>query len=92
MHDEVEWYADALPNYASAELLDHDIECGRHSGIPECCIQFFATKWRPVKLGCEEWEKHWKKIPAPAEYITCPSCTEAGRWVEIKDCNCWMGW
>lgn len=30
-----------------AERKQH-IECGRHSGIPDCCIHLFVNRWLPI--------------------------------------------
>jgi hypothetical protein len=63
-------------NLAESALAPSTNEsCGRHSGIPECCIAWFVTH---------------KGEPRPddpsAEYVRCPECMASNLVVELKSC------
>ena len=67
---------------------DYHRECGRHSGIPECCIDWYVGPWsRVVSAIPYLWEAYWKANGA-ADYIRCPVCIENSVVVVIEECNC----
>ena len=73
------------------DFSDHHRECGRHSGIPECCIDWYLGPWSNlVSVVPYLWSLHWKANYRSAEpdYIRCPPCIESNRVVEIKECEC----
>lgn len=61
---------------------------GRHSGIPDCCIQFFIHGWdNEIKWG---WEitSYARAVKASSfGYIPCPECLGTNRRVKIVDCE-----
>ena len=61
----------------------HDIQCGRHSGIPSCCIAFFFVwkRWLHKTAWAETQPKDWG-------YAPCPRCVRLGRRIAVKKCNC----
>ena len=66
-------------------------ECGRHSGIPECCVDWYLGPWsNAVSVVPYLWEAYWKSNnePKAPDYIRCPSCIESRRVMEVKECNC----
>ena len=65
--------------------------CGRHSGIPECCIDWFLGPWRDVvSVVPYLWKAYWEANNEHEEvdYIRCHSCIAASRVVKIKECDC----
>lgn len=68
------------------------IECGRHSGIPRCCVGFFVGFWMWAT------DQHWMNAYAyhrwrdVAGYIQCPLCKLLRRPVRrLAECSCWFG-
>lgn len=70
--------------------IDYHVECGRHSGIPECCIGWFTGPWKKVQAFGEEWAAYWSKNNRGkgADYIRCPECINKSIVVDIKRCDC----
>jgi len=66
----------------------HHIKCGTHSGIPNCCIEWFISNWIPVFYVDRDFiQKHHSKN-GDAEYIRCPKCIEDNLIIKIKKCDC----
>lgn len=69
------------------------IECGRHSGFPDCCITFFVDDYMPVFVAGEgaKFGPYLQRI-ADAKYergfIPCPDCLEKKRPQVILPCDC----
>lgn len=64
-------------------------EMGRHSNIPECCIEFFCYKWNIDGWSEEERNERWGKVYSvgPYKYAPCDDCLEIGKIVELHFCN-----
>ena len=85
--------SDSRPNNRKRDII-----CGRHSGIPECCIKFFIDCWaikymRNKKLRGRYWALiHIAEIIFDVEhwgYIPCPDCLITGkRRAALARCNC----
>jgi hypothetical protein len=61
---------------------EYDIAYGRHSNIPECCIQFFITRW--------DYTNQYGDIVhafSPVNYIPCPKCFANGNFNKLKMCD-----
>jgi hypothetical protein len=59
---------------------------GRHSRIPECCIDFFITTW--LDVPDEERADYVNALDAGGyEYIPCPTCLDAGVKVAMHHCD-----
>ena len=73
-----------------SESIDYHVECGRHSGIPECCIIWFTGPWKTVRTFGEEWAAYWIKNNniEGVDYIRCPECIDKSIVVDIKGCDC----
>jgi hypothetical protein len=55
-----------------------DKELGRLSGIPDCCIEFFETKYVPGMR--EPWNKiYFLSLSDFWDYVPCPACKESKR-------------
>jgi len=70
--------------------IPYIIQCGRHSGFPDCCIKFFVTKWiwaidnPKSKLVKNYWDNNSKISPG---YIACPKCLKNKTFVrKINSC------
>jgi hypothetical protein len=65
-------------------------ECGRHSGIPECCIDWFIGPWSSISIPGKAWALYWKENDKArnVEYIRCPTCIKKSIVVKIKGCDC----
>ena len=75
-------------------MLEFHRECGRHSDILECCIDWFVGPWQDVSAVPYLWEAYWKANfgePEEPDYIRCPSCIESNHLVEPKECECRWG-
>jgi hypothetical protein len=75
--------------------LGNTIECGLHSGIPACCVHYYATKW--MWKTTKEKEARWERINRIEDkmdidgwgYIPCPSCLKNQRHIKkLKKCEC----
>ena len=62
--------------------------CGRHSGIPECCIDFFIGQWSNVLHPQVKIRGQYLQMCNPASYIRCPMCILNGKIVKLKRCDC----
>jgi hypothetical protein len=73
-------------------------ECGRHSGIPPCCREWYQRVWLRVfsefmdiyesgRPGVEfTYELEGDDTFDFIEYIRCPGCRATGAYVRIKPC------
>lgn len=81
---------------------DRDRECGRHSGIPECCIQYFVEVWDPLFYAADSWsskveERHvlvgvFERVyGAKFRHIPCDACLLDGKAIRLQRCppDCW---
>lgn len=75
--------------------LDYHIKCGMHSGILDCCIIFWLTKFSgkfktKVMYNNKEANDYFDKLSEKwvVTYIACPSCFKSKKFIEIKKCNC----
>ena len=69
----------------------HHKVCGIHSGIPECCINWYIGPWTVISslqyLRNAYWTKNEKY--RDINYIRCPNCIDSGKIVQIKKCECY---
>ena len=69
---------------------EDDIKCGKCSGIPECCVNFFITVWKPLHI---DDKLPYLKVMDNSEkdqdihYIPCPECLENKRFVTLLPCD-----
>ena len=66
-------------------------ECGIHSGIPECCVDWYLGPWTHTVADIPYlWSAYWKanNVPTQVEYIRCPVCIESSIIITLKECNC----
>lgn len=80
---------------------DRDRECGRHSAIPECCIQYFLDVWDPLFFQADGWPKVearqalvrvFERIYGiKSRYIPCETCLLNGHVIVLQRCppDCW---
>jgi hypothetical protein len=75
----------------NVEILP-SINCGLHSGFPECCVVFYVTMIWPensvtdIYSNCEAAINGYELGPS---YRQCPACLLSGRRVAVKECHCW---
>lgn len=64
------------------------ISCGIHSGIPECCICFYITKWIWFEYDDPYRLKYLKRLMKykNVEYVPCPKCLKDKKFIKTKDC------
>jgi hypothetical protein len=68
---------------------NHHVVCGRHSGIPECCIEWFVGPWQKTILNIPVlWKAYWDYNGEKASYIRCPGCIEGDKSVCLSSCDC----
>lgn len=63
----------------------YDIEYGRHSNIPECCIKFFIKEWQQI------WPDRWKsklyfKGYSHVGYVPCRKCQDEKKYAVVHLC------
>ena len=65
-------------------------QCGKHSGIPECCVEWYVGSWSNAVMHVPVlWKAYWDYNDNDSiDYIRCPDCIENKRNVELKECNC----
>jgi hypothetical protein len=69
-------------------LIPYEINCGRHSGFPDCCIKFYVTQWIWHDIDSKfrsDYFKRLDKVNAPG-YIPCPKCLKTQNFIEVKRC------
>jgi len=66
------------------------IECGKHSGIPECCIDWYIDVWSSVVVRVPVlWRAYWDYNETEStNYIRCPECIENKSVINIRECDC----
>ena len=66
------------------------IECGLHSGIPPCCVRFYAMRWMFSVEGDAFRRVHQKLMNrwgrANLGYISCPTCCKTGLRAVVLPC------
>lgn len=61
---------------------------GRHSRIPDCCINFFVEDWDMSEGWQNEGNWYHQAVDAARfGYVPCPKCLGTGRRIKIKDCD-----
>jgi len=60
-------------------------ECGKHSGIPPCCRQFFEKVWAERVYDTTSFNSALE-MPDWVNYIPCPGCRAVGAFVHLKPC------
>lgn len=79
----------------SPRIEDDNRVRGECSGIPGCCITFFIDVWDTSEVSAHEKAMdEARKKGFKFQYVPCPDCLSATRFVEIKDCkasNCFCG-
>ena len=64
----------------------YDIELGRHSNIPECCIDYFINIIRPLTAT----ERQTLRTIFPCEdygYVRCPQCRLKNKIITVHKCD-----
>lgn len=68
-------------------------DCGKHSGIPPCCRDFFSRVWMPGNLAWfrglrpQSFPSVRVRDPLPfVHYVRCPGCIQCGAYIKIKPC------
>lgn len=74
------------PDMTPARLAHH-VSCGRHSGIPDCCIGWFVDVW--IGQGaCMTVEGQVRLRAVSFGYVPCPPCLSRGNRVVVLACDC----
>jgi len=73
--------------------LPYDIECGRHSGFPDCCVRFFVIRWITKDTDSKfskDYRAKLNRLKKHPGYIPCPKCLKNKTFVKVKKCpdNC----
>lgn len=67
--------------------LRTEIEFGRHSGFPPCCILFFVGYWnvnytsKEARAYCKMARRAATSIGLDLDYIPCPNCVRTKSFV-----------
>lgn len=82
----------------SPVLVQHDRECGRHSNIPECCIEYFVAIWWPIVLLSNAESAAFirarvarireteRQLGVKFGHTPCEACLVTGRVVKVARC------
>jgi len=66
----------------------HDFKCGRHSGVPTCCIFWFVCVWVPMFRFKKIRVWYFNRI-LNWDYIPCLLCVITKKNVgKLKVCSC----
>jgi hypothetical protein len=68
----------------------HDVRCGRHSGIPSCCMGWYVGPWRWIS-GTWLRRFYFDRIPESFQHIGCPRCLWRSNAATVRDCGCGTG-
>jgi len=66
---------------------------GKHSNIPECCIEFFIKEWPNLVSTGERYQHDNLQDTVEGElgktfgYIPCPKCLKEKHWQKIHLCK-----
>jgi hypothetical protein len=80
--------------------IPNTINCGIHSGIPVCCVQYYVSKrlWMTDKDLLDDNDGIQKlagDLYSTIHYIPCPKCLNNKRIVKTNKCpsgtHCWHG-
>lgn len=75
------------------ELREWHIAFGRHSNIPECCVQFYVDWWWDARVaGSPLAQEYWDTMQAAKDgpkvgYVRCPVCLKDRRRVTLHICS-----
>jgi hypothetical protein len=77
----------------SEKTTKHHLICGRHTGIPECCIRWFNGPWTIISSISYLREAYWQENDkhVNVDYVRCPACIHDLNIVQIKVCDCYEG-
>ena len=73
-------------------------ECGRHSGLPECCIDWFVFAVMPIFADAMNMAsriefltllKAYYNVPTTVRYQPCPKCMINQTFVDVLPCKCY---
>lgn len=69
------------------ELKEYHWAFGRHSNLPNCCIDFFVEEWDMSECWQNEGNWYHQAIRAAKYgYVPCPRCLGTGNKVKIRWC------
>jgi hypothetical protein len=63
---------------------------GKHSNIPDCCIDFWLTEWLTVfQDDGSGWKHPYARAVNSSKwgYVPCPECLGEGNRIKVKDCS-----
>ena len=63
----------------------YDVAFGRHSLIPECCIEFFIGPW--ASNDYTQWTAEDRDPGFDGEYVRCDECMRLNKQVKIHKCT-----
>lgn len=73
---------------------ERDIAFGKHSNIPNCCIDFFVEEWEFIHIRKDDL--YVRAVNSCAwGYVPCPECLGRGNKVHVRQCitecgkKCW---
>jgi hypothetical protein len=77
-----------IADIKNRRMAQFNRDYGRHSLIPECCIEFYITEWHPF------FETKWRHTAyndmldaSPYNYVPCVDCFFSGQIVKIRLCQ-----
>jgi len=68
----------------------NDRDCGKHSGIPSCCVLWYIGVWKKAIMNIPKlWRMYYSVNDTDnVEYIRCPVCILLDYTIELKECGC----
>ena len=64
-------------------VVRHDVKCGMHSGIKDCCIVYYLTGWKKAMFS-----RKFSKSGNIVGYIPCLECERKKSYIKYKKCDC----
>jgi hypothetical protein len=71
-----------------AIIAPYIIQCGRHSGFPECCVQHYVQQYIVSRSYLEGYHAKMNERGVSFGYVPCPECLEKGQPIVVLDCSC----
>ena len=71
---------DSFKETIEERVIRHYRNCGSHSNIPPCCVEFFIKYWRGgipdsfIGRGYRLLKKWWYPADRRPAYVVCPKC------------------
>ena len=68
--------------------IQSTIECGKHSGIPECCVLHYIGTYRWLTVKAQGMYRNRARATGLRwNYVPCKKCLRTQKMVKIRPCS-----